>query len=337
LLGSVQELGQALNQLQPSLFTSLAVAQESDTLTIRETITRRMENVRHQCCEIRNNGFWVAPLFARMAQKTHHYEPGFAANSGGFFTGADGALNRHCSIGGGIGFLHDDLHWYEKRGKSNTTSAYSALYSQWNTAHGYVQAGLIGGYNYYKTTRNIQFGSYPTISRQARGSHQGLEGAGYLQLGAKAIQNWVSFSPFACFDYLFLHEQKFTEKGAKSLNLFIDSKNAALLSSQLGIDFWCCKKVSDLKMAPFNNMTVMPYAQLSVIRESRFQGSHENAKFEGVCPMSIVGYYPSRTLGGAVAGFDCKFDQGEFSLSYQGKYGSKFNDNAFFLEVLLSW
>ena len=53
--------------------------------------------------------------------------------------------------------------------------------------------------------------------------------------------------------------------------------------------------------------------------------------------MNIVGYYPSRTLGGAALGLDWTFQQGEISLSYQGKYGKKYSDNALFLELLLSW
>ena len=81
---SVTDLESALNQLQPSLFTSLAIVQENDTLHIRDTITHRMENCYHQCTEKKNNGFYVTPLFARTTQNTHHYEPGFAANSAGF-------------------------------------------------------------------------------------------------------------------------------------------------------------------------------------------------------------------------------------------------------------
>ena len=327
---SPETLGQALNQLQPSLFTSLAIAQENDTLYIRDTITHRMENVRHKCPQKKNDGFWATPLAARTVQNTHNFEPGFAANSVGFFMGADGTLSSHYSIGGGIGYLHDDLHWKDGRGQSYTNSAYSAFYAKWETTHGYLQGGLIGGYNLYKTHRDIQFGTSLPIDRQAKGSHHGAEGAGYLQLGAKATQNWISFSPFLSLDYLFLHENDFKEHGANSLNLFVESKNSALLSSQLGIDFWyrrvfsCCQ-------------TFTPYAELSVIRESRFLGRREDAKFEGICPMNIVGYYPSRTLGGAAAGLDWTFQGGEVSLSYQGKFGDKYSDNAVFLELMLSW
>ena len=121
-------------------------------------------------------------------------------------------------------------------------SAYSALYGKWETAHAYLQGEVIRGYNFYKTERDINFGVNPVISREAKGSHRGMEGAGYLQLGVKSIRNWISFSPFVSIDYLFLHENDFKEHGANSLNLFVKSKNSALLSSQLGIDFWYCKK-----------------------------------------------------------------------------------------------
>ena len=88
-------------------------------------------------------------------------------------------------------------------GHSFINSAYAALYGKWETRHAYLQGGLIGGYNFYKTNRDINFGANPAISRQATGSHQGMEGAGYLQLGAK-VDSKLDLILTICFCRLFI-------------------------------------------------------------------------------------------------------------------------------------
>jgi fibronectin-binding autotransporter adhesin len=331
LMNSLAEVEQALNQLQPSLFTSLAITQENDMLYVRNILEQGMEDYH---CRCKNNkkksfAFWTTPFIAKTLQKNHGLEPGFHARSEGFFSGIGNVPSPLISLGGGIGYLHNHLYWHQERGNSSANTMYAAFLIQCENERFYLHSGVIEGLNYYKTDRHIQFGQAPIINRHARGSHHGWNNEAYLQLGVKANPKSVLISPFVSFDYLYLSESSFVEHGADSLNLKVFAKHSNLLVSQGGMNighshFW-------------KTFCLFPYIQLSILRESRFKGKEEKAKFSEICPMTLSGYYPSRTLGALSLGIKESFALGEISFSYQGKYGSKYHDNAFYLKLLFSW
>ncbi len=319
-LSSIEEVEQALLQMQPSLFTSLAVVQENATLSIRNILSEHVKNDFYSCYPHEGVGVWIAPVASSIQQKHHKQEPGYSANMAGFFLGFDNQ-GKDSFFGIGLGFDHHHLHWFQKASFSDANSVYLALYGLCGISRAYVQAGAMGGYNSYKTDRHLRFGP---IDRHAIGDIEGAEGAGYLQLSVDLTNSshW-KFGPFVNVDYIYLHEWGFNEKKANSLNLHIDTKNADLLSTQGGLELRYCLKS--------HNHAFNPYIQLSAVRESRFFGKHENANFSHSCPMEITGYYPSRTLGEASFGLNWIAPQGALTFSYQGIYGPHYKNNAVYL------
>jgi autotransporter-associated beta strand protein len=316
-LTSLNDVQQALFQMQPSLFTSLAVVQESVTLSLRNALSEHLKNDFYSCYPHEGVGFWISPIASSMQQKHHKLEPGYSSNMIGVFLGLDDR-SKESSIGIGFGYDYHHLHWFQNASYSDANSLYLALYGLVGTSRWCVQAGAIGGYNYYHTDRHLQFGS---IDRHAKGKIPGAEASGYLEVFVDLLRHsqWKC-CPFLNMDYIYLHEWGFSEKRANSLNLHVSSKNADLLATQGGVDLRYCWKSQH---HAFN-----PYLQVSLIRESRFFGEHENANFSLGCPMQISGYYPSRTLGEVSFGLHWIAPQGGVTFSYEGIFGSNYKNNS---------
>lgn len=338
-------LKNALLQMQPSLFTSLAVIQENDLFYLREALYTRMEVDLHSCCleksapsltnrktansktqappKEKTHSFWATLLGGHTSQDNQEGQIGFVANSPGVFLGLDSQLGKKSCFGGGMGYTYTHLHWWEKQGTADVQGIYGTLYGRFASDHAYVQGSLIGGYSFYSAERNILFGTTLPLKETAKNHHNGWEGSASTRIGLNYGCRFV-FSPFIGVDYFYVHENSFQESGAKSLNLHVKSKNSNLLSSEIGIDLSRCFGSSP--------RTFSPFIKISAIRESRFKGSKEHASLECGCDMTVSGLYPSRTLAGVAAGFNVNLQTSLLMLSYQGKFGSYYNDNSWYLQ-----
>jgi autotransporter-associated beta strand protein len=325
------KLKEALLQMQPSAFTSLAIAQENDMVYMKNTIYNRLE--RQFCCcpqpqerrSRKNLVVWASGLGAHTSQKSTHEEPGFIANSPGAFVGIDSRIAKQSCIGGGVGYTHTHLNWRQHRGDANMQTAYASFYGQWNTPRAFVQSALIGGYNFYAVNREILFGEEGSIQETATSSHQGMEGSFNFKTGFK-FKSRAVLMPFIGLNYIFIHENGFHEKGAQSLNLKVKSKNSDILISEAGIDLSRCIRSEGNIYTPF--------IRASVIRESRFRGGSETASFNCGCEMTVNGFYPSRTLGSIVAGLCSVFSDNNITVSYEGKFSKHYNDQAGYVQYL---
>lgn len=337
MLPTMSALIDALDQMQPSAFTALAVAQENATLYMRNALYDRLEEKHHLCgCGDEECGnIWATPIGSFTSEDSRDGEPGFNASSPGIFVGLDSPELCHNTLGLGAGYTYTSLRWKEERGDSHIQSVYGALYGNCERSCYYLEGALMGGYDFYSIDREIDFGTYGTIYRTAESHHEGAQGSLHLKGGLGFDFSYLCLTPFVGLDYLFLHENGFTEDGANSLNLKVKSKNSDLLVSELGVEFaGCSEGCCDTEWAPF--------LQLSVIRESRLQGRRERAFLDpasdGGCLMNVNGLYPSRTLGGVVAGINTEFCScSHLSLFYRGKFGSGFRDNSLSMEYRVSF
>lgn len=323
-LPTIDALKSALLQMQPSAFTSLSVAQENATLHVRKTIYDRLEQPLHSCLSPdleRPLNIWIAALGARTSQRNAHSEPGFIIYEPGAFLGFDSRFADRVYFGGGLGYNYIHLHWRERRGNADIQSAIASVYGRWATPRFFLESALMGSYNSYTTHRHISFG---TIHNTARGKHHGGEGSASAKAGINLNfgKSWALL-PYLSADYIFIHENSFKERGAHSLDLKVKSKNSDLLSSEGGIDLSYCR-IS-------GNHCYTPFIKISAIRESRFQGKKEKASLCGA-NMTVKGLYPSRTLGSVSAGLDAFISNNVVTISYQGKFAHKYNDQVVDIE-----
>lgn len=328
MIPSEEDLKEALLQLQPSAFTSLAVVQGNDLLYISNAIEQRLCDELHSCCpsffmQSEASAVWISAIGAHTSQQNQKEEPGYIANTPGVILGMDTQLGSSFQMGVGFGYTHSHLHWMMNRGKANLETLYGALYGKWETRRGYVHTALLGGYSFYDVNRTIAFGTIGAVDKTAESHHQGFDGSAHLKSGFTMGCKYLVVSPFISFDYLYLHENAFKERGAESLNLRVDAKNSDLLVSEMGVDLSQCIRAK--------TSSYTPYLQLSVVRENRFQGQNEKAAFECGCHMRVKGLYPSRTLGSIGAGVNAELSRHLISLSYLGKYGYRYSDSSFYL------
>jgi subtilase-type serine protease len=325
MLTSEEALVNALLQMQPSAFTSLSVVQENAMLYLTDAIDQRMELDVDTCCPsvfVQNQKLtaWITALGAHTSQENQGQEPGYRANSPGLITGVDAQFGSMFKAGTALGYTHSHLHWRQNRGESNMQTFYWSLYGKWGLERAFIQTALLGGYNFYSVDRKIDFGQIAPIHETAQSFHHGLEGSAHLKGGYRWGCRGIAIAPFIRFDYLYVHEDAFKERGAQSLNLRVHAKNSDLLVSEAGVDFSHCFIAQ--------SSTYTPYLQLSAIRESRFKGEKERASFECGCEMTVTGLYPSRTLGSVKGGLNAEISRHTVSLSYQGKFAHRYSDQS---------
>lgn len=318
---------QALLQMQPSAFTSLALAQQNNTIYIRNGITIRLNEILDSCySECNPFSLWVAPLGAFSRQHSRRLEPGYCSFSPGLIVGMDGAPSACFAWGIGLGYTYTHLDWRRSRGKADLDSVYGILYGQARSQCNYIQGIVMGTYSRYNVDRKIDFGTELIIDRHALSNQKGGEFAANLKTGWLWCCGCFNFSPFISVDYIYLHKGNFKERGADSLDLKVKGYNADLFIAELGFDFSYSLQKTTCGMKPF--------AKLSYILEERSRGKKLDAFLEG-CPLDVKGLYPRRrSLLGVDAGIDLNIPcLVNITLTYQGKYQSNFQDHAFYLEI----
>ncbi len=328
-VSTVEAINKALLQMQPSLFTSLAVIKESSTLYFRNAIYSRIE-YQTRICGKKESGYhyWVAPLIGVGKENNHGAEPGYNVLTPGVAIGMDGFLTSELQLGGSLGYTNSNVTWKSKRGTGRVQGVYGAVYGRYDFQISFLESAVMGGYDHYSTQREIRFGGLLPFHRHAKAQHNGFEASAHLKGGLKIPVDQTHLNPFMSFDFLYLYEGSFNERGANSLNLKVSSKHANFLQSELGIHISHCLNLP--------RKTITPYIQASGIWESRFHGNREESCFGG-CSIDVNGYYPSRGLVGAGGGFDVKWplkNALKASFNYLGKYGLGFQDHSFNLELI---
>ena len=133
--------------------------------------------------------------------------------------------------------------------------------------------------------------------------------------------------PFVNFDYIYVSQNKYTERKAHTLDLSVHKKGSDLLRSEGGVGWSYCKG--------WHKTELFLDASASYTRESRFQGQKTKASFKGrSCQFTTKGLLPENNLLCSSLHFGFKLLDPILSitLGYHGEYGSRFILNAGDLE-----
>ncbi len=332
-MASADEVDDELEQLQPSQFTALALAQENAALDVSFALFERLYQVHDTCvktCDYKNH-VWLAPLGAFSSQHRKSHEPAFKTGTGGIILGIDGNPRDCLLLGGALAYTYSSLNWEHDKGDGAIQTGYTTLYAAGRTGNFYLQGALFGNYNHYRAKRHIQFQdpSIVVVNRNAKNTHDGFSFTGDFEGGYLWKVKSALLSPFVRLDYLYLHEKGFTEKGARSLNLHVKRKNSDLLRSELGFRGARCFS--------FAHNKVSPTFSVSYIRETRFQGRKIRARLKGAEEgFTVKGMNPSRSLAGTSFGLIFLIPDEDCTLSttWDGEFSSRFYNHAFALTWL---
>ena len=324
------KLRSALSKMQPSQFGALALVQENNDILLRSAITHRLSEVYPLACDEawiddHKGSLWVEGIGKYVNQDRQQQNRGFHASTAGFAAGADGRIAKKIYLGALFGYTNTDLDWNASAGDADINSYYGSLYGTWYNRHVFVDAAFIGGYNRYNEKRNIDFSG---IDRTARSRHDGYQLAGSLGSGLLFTPGKSQISPFLRFDYVYLHQDGFTEHGAHSLNLKVRDNHSNYLRSDLGVKFEYC--------FDFAHAKVIPDLKLSWIWEKQLDDAHYKSSFEGqACTMTTSGMHPVHNLFAPAIGIAAMSIGGDFSSSvhYEAEVGEKIWENRVYLHL----
>ena len=321
-------LQNALNQLQPSQFGTAALAQQNNDILVRSTFTGRMWEVYPMECDVdwleeHKGGLWLDPVAKYVNQDAKQQNHGYHAATAGGVLGGDYRVAKNSYLGAAAAYTFSHIHMNESSGEERINSAYGALYGTWFNRRLFLDASFIGAYNHYDGTRNIDF---PGIDRKAKNKHNGYQLSPSMGIGMLYNYNNFQFQPLLRADYVFTHQNKFTEHGANSIDLNVKKTNSHYIRTDLGIKIAKCYE--------FETFRVIPDIKLSWVWDKQIDHSHFRSAFvDTQGGMTTSGLHPIHNLFAPGIGMTIMSNEGSFSFSgnYDAEVGQKFWENRGYL------
>jgi outer membrane autotransporter protein len=316
------DLKAALNQLQPSFYNGFALAQENNSIRVATAISKRLEELYltdcTRWCEPNKVGVWGDVFGDFATQNNTQHQAGYRVKTGGALAGVDYGCLNNFFLGASAAYTYTDIDWKKAKGDGHINSYYGGIYAAWISDFAYLDASALGAFNQYHGTRRIHFAE---IDRDARNNHHGAEFDARLEGGIFIPYKGLDIRPYDSLEYVYVHENRYSERGAGDLDLAIRSKNSMLLRNELGLGLAFCRTLERWNM--------VPDFKLGWIREWRFKGKHTTAEFEGTdVTFKVTGIKPDRNLVSPSVGLTGLFyeDQMQVTLRYDAEFGKNYRD-----------
>ncbi|MCP5492716.1 MAG: autotransporter domain-containing protein [Chlamydiales bacterium] len=324
LSNDLPALSDALNQMQPSQYGALALAQENSTLLVRYTLTHHMNQFYPYECnqgwpDQYQGSFWVAPVGKYADQDAEQSNYGYRTETGGVVAGGDYAIANNTRVGVAAAYTYTGLDWTSDAGNADINSVYGSLYGTWYGGGFFTDLSFIGAYNTYDAERHIDFS---TIDRIADSYHGGYNIAAALGLGYYANLGAFRVEPYARADYIFLSQGSFKETNAQSLNLNVDPNSSQFIRTDVGVRLAHCFSLE--------KAVVVPELKLSWVRDQQLDDAEFKAGFRGSsCRFEVNGLHPINNLFAPGVGVVVSSHSGQmnFAMHYDAEVGSKFWEN----------
>ncbi|NGX51593.1 MAG: Extracellular serine protease [Chlamydiae bacterium] len=237
------QFGKNLPQLSPAIFGALPLVNLQRGTIVADTIVENAEK-SHWCdrCkgDQKNTAIWIAPVGNLYRQDRIDNQIGFDADTYGFTIGGSHLFCDRVNLSAASGYTYSSIDWKRNAGEGHWNSVYLGPSVAWIDDNWYVNLLLLGSYNHYKIDRKIRFTG---LRRTAHNSHDSydllarVDGGYKFKVGFPGCTKYLFILPEARLSYLNVFEKRYTESGAGSLNLVVDSKQTAYLQPNLLIKF----------------------------------------------------------------------------------------------------
>jgi outer membrane autotransporter protein len=217
--------------------------------------------------------------------------------------GADYGVTRDFTVGAALGYANtqaDLLGGNADTGRADTVSG--ALYGGWESGPLYVDGTLGYARDDYRTRRRLIFAG---IDRQAEGKYKGREVFLDAETGYRLRLDGFRIVPSLGLAYTNSQQDDFTEAGANSLNLVVDSRSIDSIRASVG------GHVS-YELAMDDGLVLVPEARLRYQREFGDQERVIDARFAGINGGTFTtrGAEPGRDAALLGLSFTAKLDPG---------------------------
>lgn len=289
---------------------------------LSNTLTQHcMFHHRHdwQCCGCeQNSSIWVAPFGNYVREKGRQCIPSFSNEIAGVVLGFDYSWNRDLTIGAGLAYAYNDVHYSKHLGHATINQESVVLYASWERPCFYVNAALWGGLFQSSLKRN----SLACITSKAKPNGWNL--TPHLEAGTPlkfcACPN-IIVEPFVAFDWANNWQVRYRENGASGFNIELDDIHATLLRSEVGCRFY--------QTLQYGWGLLLVEEKGSYVNRTSFHKGRHSASFKGACSSFDVETLSTKgqNHGLAELHFECVpscLCDVYASFDYQGEFGSSF-------------
>lgn len=339
---NTDQIIEALNIMNPALFTMAAITQQHSAFRVIDPPLQRFQYIldtihcassdEEECCkqEVKPFHIWVNGFADWMKQGsvTFYKNPlnGFRNNLGGVAIGSDYHFHDLFYTGLLGAYTNDSITWQQNQGNGKINTGYFGLYFAAIGDTFYGNLSLLGGWSHYKERRHIVF---PGVYEIANNSHWGRQFLAHLDAGINIGTQMFTFRPFDTFDWIIQNEQSFTEHGAGLYNMHVKKTHYNMFRNELGLDFASCYCNSWSKWSAD--------AKVSWIREMRMNQKKIGTAFAGdtAFPFTVIGFLPTRSLlglGFSLSSVLCN-DRINTTLFYEGEFGPSYQDNSITADI----
>lgn len=219
---------------------------------------------------------WIQPFGSWNSQSQKGELRGVDYKSVGFVVGGDCTFDNWY-IGAGGGFTHTHFDWKGHAGDGHMNQFYGGLYGGFFIKYFGVNLATMVGENFYKTSRFIYWTTpnHPggDVNRTAESKNEGLQWSNHLGLISDFNPFSIPLQLFGNLDHFYLNNSRFSESGADSLNLSVNTKVSNALRSELGI--------SSSYTFQVNNLCWTPYGRISWVNKTSLSSSGFRGAFIG--------------------------------------------------------
>ena len=226
--------------------------------------------------ESKHHNVWLQPFGTWNTQSRKGELRGANYESVGIMTGYD-YLFKNFYVGAGLGYAYTNFRWQGSAGKGHINQVYGGLYGSYFMKYFAATLSTMVGGNYYNTDRYIRYNApnHPTarLNRTAHSHNSGIQWTDHLGLIGDLSPLSVPLQIFGNLDHFYLHNGSFSESGANSINLRVNSKTSNALRSELGLSSSYTFQVS--------GGCWTPYARISWVNKTLLSSSSYSASFRG--------------------------------------------------------
>ncbi|MDB6060190.1 MAG: hypothetical protein JWM78_293 [Verrucomicrobiaceae bacterium] len=225
-LSTAKEVSDAARQTLPVLTGAGTMATNNALHSMNRIIQARIESNRGLSSGeefIGNDQVWVKPFVSRAQQDDRDGVTGFDSRTNGFAVGVDGVANDRMRVGAAFTYANSNVSNNGETHQEVDIDTYQLVtYGSYNLDPVTdINYQLDVGYNANDGERRINFGGLSRTAKSDYGSwaaHASIGIGRFYNLSGK-----TTITPSTRLDYTRVDAESYTEKGAESLSLKVDS------------------------------------------------------------------------------------------------------------------
>ncbi len=179
-------------------------------------------------------GFWGRAFGLSGDRESSSNLSGYNYDTFGSCFGIDRRINEQLLVGMILGFSKTDVDIASSRDSTDVDSSHFGLYSSYDAIDWYLDTSLAYSINEYDGKRHIDVGAIHEI---ADAEYDGQQFGAAVEFGLRYREDNSLIEPLVGFDFVHDHKDGYSEKGAPSSNLHVESSNFDSYKSSVGARF----------------------------------------------------------------------------------------------------